>query len=669
MSSTHPFFVRLFKETRRWSKAPSDNRPSNQSSTRTRDPDSIAEQLFYDAAQALADELRVPSLRDLGVLFDTVVNTHTITKPKRFTFKCHRRSQSSGKSQGTVVATPATVSAPDDSRNTKQAQEYQSSNHRRTRSASHVTFSAFESSSQLESGGVARNKDRSSKMRLNELYREVTALPSFQSTSAANGRISNESISSETEDSHIFLVKRVDRKEIGRLLALGYRFADTVYISKTMGQYLQIPSDHMQCYFGNMRQMADSLHMFFKPSYQPEQQQQASTADCASSMSSRSKLSHEEYSKSVVYVGLAILVQEPKQELDADKVHVVVDKARRFTFPMTKILYEDGSCPTRLSDKEKLCLSGLHGQTLQSLLGLAPEQLRLLEASAVGTSKDDAKTLVGSPKGSAPIIATADDATSPTVAPRSSESSMIARARFLTALQPAAERLLRLSSFGKPLAANAKLDGEVIDIPPFALSPGPCQLILFRTWVNLEGIVSAINQSFSEPIKCLSLPLYRSIAFHVTDQAVHYYKRHLASRVPESMYLAQQRVYQSTAISSVAAAGSSKNNEQISSPISSTSSSSSAPSTPASPASSKYPPINNLLSTMVPSLPPPPRPKRHPRLANLAHIDTPVSETASVASLPVKEVFVDLPVMINILPTEDRFWWLNNVIEQALHDN
>ncbi|KAF7729764.1 hypothetical protein EC973_003842 [Apophysomyces ossiformis] len=224
--------------------------------------------------------------------------------------------------------------------------------------------------------------------------------------------------------------------------------------------------------------------------------------------------------------------------------------------------------------------------------------------------------------------------------PRSADGKGLLR--FARAFEDAAQKLLNLSTFGLALGNAAKLVGEVIDVPAFVLQPGPCQLILFQARFSIPGTTNAINQKASEPFKCLPIQIFRSLVSYITDQAVDSYRNHNASA-----YLDQQRVYQLVHEETEVI----KERQQ------------------------QQQPEQPIQSPGLPSLPPPPRSKKprfpFPSLEINAFKEQskPASLSSSSASSSTRagSTSIELPVLLNILPTRERFQWFDRLIDNILH--
>ncbi|KAG2225935.1 hypothetical protein INT45_006631 [Circinella minor] len=768
-TASNPLFLRLFDVTTRWARRASfSDRPSEQSSTRTNDPHDIVESLFLDAARELVHELRLPSLGELGTMFDDVIKTNTISKPSIGFWK-RRKPKSSSKSDGSSTmlrdsTRPMDTRYNDENKNngnSKNGKNNHNGNKKGNRFSrsfhldkkpmkrlpSNYSLSTFDNAIILEEG-ITPSSDvqRNSQISLPNTREQNNRGGSSHTSISRPPSATTERLSSQddipSEDRHIFLVKRIDKKELLRLLAIGYRFAEATFISRTMGERLQIPAEHMASHFNDMRYMALSVSMLMQQQQGKQQRchpikndtinlsgfgissprsPSISESTSGNSVASENDTIPESATRSTVFLGLSVLVQEDKEN-NPHNIHIIVDKKRRHAFPMVQLIYEDGEVPPSLEPEERNCVLSLHGQSLQNMCSLESHiQLPRESGSTLiggrqstdwAASSDAASTLVSS-GASLPDFGISPISSANMVPPLSPSSThgVTSTTRFTRALEASCRKLVEMTSYGKPLANVAKLYGEVIDIPPFGLTLGPCQLILFRAWVTIPGTISAINQTLTEKVKCVPLPLYRSLAYHITDQAVARYRAVTMRSVPESTYLAQQRVYQSTAAVSQPSATASKptppssplsrthdinnindhhsnlihdnsNNDNTTSTLSghnelgdfNSSTSSTTPTTSTNPLSND----SNRMSVLapLPSLPPPPRTRR-PKLQfpaanglSLLSLESLADKRAATQrnqNSTSSGTSIELPTILTILPTLDRFWWLNSMIDEIMH--
>ncbi|KAL0093037.1 hypothetical protein J3Q64DRAFT_1673264 [Phycomyces blakesleeanus] len=615
ITTKHPLFVRLFEVATRWANRGGldSERPSVQSSAGTVSAFDVTERQFCDAARDLQDELRLPLLADLGLLFDTVVQTNTIEEldvyPKYNQYNPQKEWQTqAGNSQHQIG------------------------------SQNICTIRSFEELGPKES---KKSKNR---------YSDPNSKCSHTSDSRTIVQQSSEANTNSNNDQYIFLVKKLVRtKDLQRLLAQGYRFADPIYISKTMGAQLQVPVEHMLFYFKDMKLDEETQvveHLFGKETTKPG-----------------------------VYVGLFVLLDEDRS---MENTHILVDKTRRFAFPMVQLKYTDtGEAPGQLTLEEKTCLNNLGGISLMDIARLDSQRSSSNPSGSGDTKTLGSENIFSSPPGSptSPI----SPFQSSTYSNSLENSSPSVSARFTSALEAATRKLASTSRYSKPLGFSAKLHREVVDTPPFSLVVGPCQVILFKAHITTPGIISAINQTFSEPIKCVPLPIFHSIALRITDQAVDLYRQNHQINLPETSYLDQQRMYISSArpdqhdnskYARQQKMMATENNSGIGEviPLEERKSTTilvvnTAPADP-----------SDTLASFSP-LPPPPRAKKS-RFALPKFEFESLRDSRSGSSESGGPSLRDLaakpdtpPAMLNLLPSQDRFWWLNTIIEETLHDD
>ncbi|CEG71077.1 hypothetical protein RMATCC62417_06867 [Rhizopus microsporus] len=192
--------------------------------------------------------------------------------------------------------------------------------------------------------------------------------------------------------------------------------------------------------------------------------------------------------------------------------------------------------------------------------------------------------------------------------------------RLAKALEHAANQLFDISAYSKALYQSSVLYSTVIDLPAFALTPCPCQLILFTTLVTTPGTETAINRTFYEPFKCIPLSIFKPLCGYLTDQAGYIYQLENRPR-PYSM---QQQLYLQAGLSEHTQ--SSDQVEEIIEPSN----------------------RNNF------SLPPPPRSKRKRLSTTVVSSQTPLSV---------------LKTPLTVLPTKDRFWWIDLIVENIIHNS
>jgi hypothetical protein len=632
----------------------------------------MVDDAFLTAASDLVAELRFTKLSDLGYLFDSILSTDTISKKSIFSHE--------SKSEPSIRRSNSTAS-------------WLLSSSRFTNKES-LTTTIEEPV--LPKPNQKKNKIKQKASLLNRTTpmasqpEDATVIDIFNNpTHTISSNSSNVTIRGlDSEDRHIFLVKKIEsNRDLVNLLSIGYRFAEPVFISKTMGEKLQVLSEYMLNYFNDMLQMTETASTMYKPIKPP-------TYSFFTTPAQQRQL--DEDIRGGVFVGLFTLIEDQE---DGDIPYIIIQKQKRYAFPMVQLTF-DGDTeaerkPTELTRQQKNTVLSLSGQSLSKIATLeadtlrheqhrsssfAPEE-RFSPSQSVGSSK----TLIDVQTAS--FSTPTNDEFDPDQLYQhyqlSPETTLIPHKdmgtkRFTRALESAAKSLISASSYGKPLASSAKLYSDIIDVPAFSLRSGPCQLILFRAHITTPGTRFAINQTLSESIKCVPYPLYRSYAYYITDRAVDKYRVEQNKQEAPSNYVTQQRLYQSTSArknnlgyeDENNAASEDNNNLDLRED-------GSTALTPYKSAAPKGKASTSVTSQQaLSSLSPPPRAKRSKftiptgiASLDINHINKDffpnMLKGAAVPVSPNPSTSVEMPVILNLLPTSGRFWWLNNVYEET----
>ncbi|KAI8639850.1 hypothetical protein BD408DRAFT_370919 [Parasitella parasitica] len=642
-TSAHPLFIRLFETTMQWSKSKceadyTESHPQEPQSTANTAAYNAISDLFIGAAHELVEELRFQRLSDLGFLFDSVMSTNTISKKGMFSqeknkMPIFRRSSS-------------TASWLLTNRNSKDTSRRQQ---RYSTPANATVIDIFN--------------------------------PSSDEATPASNRLSIRD--SNAEDRHIFLVKKIEsNKDLVNLLSIGFRFAEPVFISKTMGDKLKVPSEYMLNYFRDMQQMTDTAATMYTPIKPLSYSMYGSPIN-----KHQLELKNNEICKAV-FVGIFAIVED--QENSNQAPYFIVSKEKRYTFPMVQLTLEDGTKPTALTRQQKNTILSLSGQSLTNISTLdscvnrskqpfsenkvAEDHIHDADdflPMSVQQSFRSARTLVDSTSLGSNItscLESASNSSGSTVPTLELEDS---NTQFIRALETAAKSLIGSSSYGKPLAKSAKLYGDVLDIPAFSLRAGQCQLILFRAHITTPGTRFAINQTLTETIKCTPFPMYRSFTYHSTQIALEKYRTEENKYKTPHSYLTQQRLYQSTAARNKEfQVGSDDEDEQKQQHKDALA--------PYNPAEQPQPsPLPQALS----SLPPPPRAKRSKFTfpggigsLDISHIPKDLlpnvlkgANNIPLSPVPSSSTTTQAPISLNLLPPSARFWWLNNMYEETFN--
>lgn len=382
------------------------------------------------------------------------------------------------------------------------------------------------------------------------------------------------------EDKHIFLVRKIEcSKALNSLLASGYRFAEPVFIAKIMGDKLRIPSDYVLCYFQDMLQMTGLASTIYKPISLSQSQ--------------------PSIDKPSVKVGLFVILEE-ETEKDVQH-HIIVDKTKRFAFPNIQLPIE------KLTEEQENVIMSMQGQTLSVVASLASNMAH----------KDTTMNM-------------------------RSTSGTTTDIQFINSFIKACKELLALSSYGKFLAMSSKLYPNILDIPAFVLSSSPCQLILFTAVIKGSSIGFAINQTLTEPIKCVPFNIYQSMACYMTHIAAERYRSEQNGQI-----LQQRRIYEQPSSSSIQPHMKHIKNITGLSTKSDNTSDKAKETTP----------------QIMASLPPPPRVKYS---KSNTSVDVNYMLKHPPPTSPIPPTPIELQDIITILSTKQRFAWLHDLYKELL---
>ncbi|CEP08425.1 hypothetical protein [Parasitella parasitica] len=654
-STSHPLFVRLFETAVHMASLgfTGENRPSGLSGTSSMEAFDVIETQFLDGCQELRRELDFHDYGDIGILGDIVVTTDTISKA---THKFAKSSQLFRSSSGSSWSKKVVIQHSDDAEISTPQQN--------------LHYEVDPDGCQRQSTGSGAGKAKLARIAYNRLTHhkkkatvddEETVIETVNTSSSkrssggttlviSNNNGHHRSSSEETthqdevksvadrlsvedsdgEDKHIFMVRKlVDEKDVDRLLSQGYRFAEPIFIAKTMGSKLRIPTEHMRHHFEDLLQMCDSVCALTQHGWVPSDDEPAPkpTAFKASTNSS-------------VLVGTFVLVDETKE---LTNMHILVDKAKRFAFPLVQLSTDknDVDYPRHLEADQLEFLHALQGHSLFDMANLTQLLLGHKEAKIALPSQD-----------------------------------------FIRGIEQAAKHLLESTLYSRALYQSSKLHATVLDLPPFALSTGPCQLILFKSFVNTQGAMAAVNHTFSEPLKCVPLTVYRPLCGFITDQAASIYKA--SSQITTTpTYLMQQQMYrQQTNYESNRTLYSSGGEDDISIQMDTfkdrlepnTTNINITTTITATPAAEEQDsPAFTAVSDPF-SLPPPPRAKRNRfRLTNAPSnnptidILSPLQDGSVKTTTSTRNIQSLQAAPLTVLATRDRFWWINPIVEETIH--
>ncbi|KAI8881881.1 hypothetical protein K501DRAFT_324283 [Backusella circina FSU 941] len=632
-TTKHPLFIRLYNTMiEKTSSRSVDKRPSAASYGSSTEAHEMIENQFLVAASDLKDELHLDEFADLGILSEIVVATDTILKANIFNKSAIFRA-STGSNWSKKIFSDKTKEnfdfAQEQLDDSKEKPEKTSEKIKRLsyiatkkkKKRSHKTnrwnYRVDDEETAIESTSTTAVTTPTSTAVGH--FSTINAISSSEeapagedednmSSSAVNNndRLSVED--SDGEDRHIFLVKKlVNEKDVSRLLAQGYRFAEPIFIAKTMAAKLKIPTDNMRQHFIDMQQLSDSLCALTQHDYYP-------TVEEPTPDPTKFKAS----TKANVFVGCFVLINEGND--DILNLEILVDKAKRFSFPVLP-LKTDNNIVTQLDRNEIDFICNLQGQ---SLFDIAQLEQKLAQEGK--------------------------ETHHPSI-------------QFIRAFQDAARQLIDSTSYSKALYQTSKLHTTIMDLPPFSLTAGPCQLIVFKSFVNAPGTLAAVNHTFSEPHKCIPISIYKPLCGFITDQAAAIYQQsnshhsHPTYFIQQQMYRQaggyqyQQQQYPTTDDESQKT----ENLEMID--------------------MDRLQSSETLVVSNDPfSLPPPPRAKRNRfKLTNAIlnnspfDILSPTSPTSERPYLPQLKQLSAPP--LTVLSTSDRLWWINPLVEETIHSN
>lgn len=630
-STSHPLFIRLFESSilRASLRYSGEKRPSGTSGNSSIEAYEAIVAQFKDGCRELTEELRFEDYSDLGILSDIVVTTNTIAKANAVFNKStqmFRNSSCSSWSKKVVMNGIQRTQTDDEdedasrqSTNGFSIKKSKEDKPKKTTRWYHNKKRSFGDDEETAIGSIATNKRSSGGTTIgianHNDYRSSSDETRQEDRQSVNNRLSVED--SDGEDKHIFLVRKlVYENDVSRLLSQGYRFAEPVFIAKTMGEKLRIPTDHMRHHFADMQQMTDSLCALTQLDWLPSTEAPAPNPT-----------EFKASTKGSVQVGVFVLIDESK---DLSNIQILIDKTKRYAFPTVQLtLDKQIETPITLEPQEVDFIRNLQGLSLFDIANLSQTMASHLKDGSL-------KSLP-------------------------SES-------FVRGLESAARQLVDSTSYSKALYQKSALHPVILDLPPFSLTTGPCQLILFKSFVRTPGAIAAVNYTFAEPMKSVPLDIYRSLCGFITDQAASIYQ--ICVQLQSTpIYLFQQQMYrQQTNYDNKRAVYSSGGEDDMSIQMSTFND---------GPDLSLSDPGTSNPSLVDPfSLPPPPRAKRNRfKLSNSL-----LSSPSDIFSLPSNDItsppspgrktlhlLQNAP--LSILSTQDRFWWINSITEETIHND
>ncbi|KAI9288237.1 hypothetical protein BC943DRAFT_357938 [Umbelopsis sp. AD052] len=375
---------------------------------------------------------------------------------------------------------------------------------------------------------------------------------------------------------HLFLVRKIPNSSaVDHFTAQGFRFSDPSFIAQRIAAKLSVPEDYMLWQLREMQMYADQGMRMSMEIDRP-------IATKASSG---------------VYMGLLVLIEGATP---TESPSILVNRDRRFCLPIVQLKGEDvAEHRGPLKPSEKAYLANLQFSTMLDTI---------IPQSRSSTSNEATAQFLN--------------------------SSGTPALHFMNAFQQAAKTLANKSTYSHLIASRATLHRDVIEMPAFSLTHQPCQLILYKAYIISPEIAVSINSSSTDEVKCLSLPLYRSIWEATTQEAIQSY---LKKRQTAVQAMTQRQLYVTQSVQS-------NYSYEVRSPESDL--------------------------TSLTSLPPPPRARR-----SRTPKSKPVPNTKLGNFLGGKlgrensdglqeHDMTEFTEMMPILPTAERFQWLEDVIDE-----
>lgn len=294
-------------------------------------------QLYLDAAQRLAADLKLSSIDELGTLSDSIICSHAANVSAPKLLKVNLRGSNGVKRKPSW------------------------SNRLLARNSSHAMEIGFSAQRTRQNTTVVENAGGLSPV--SDDYEKAVGCD----------HLSRENC----DDVHLFFVRRLqnsskDTAITEKLLSHGFRLTEPVFIAKIMGSKLRIPAETMLQYFNDMQRMALTCESMALPiaveqvdsnAFDPQQQEQSPPA----AIENARPFTNAQL-RGGVHVGLLALVKDDRSYTHDSSV--IVDKNRRYSFPIVPLRSEDSTHILQLGREERSCINGLHGQSLLDISAL-----------------------------------------------------------------------------------------------------------------------------------------------------------------------------------------------------------------------------------------------------------------------------------------------------------
>jgi hypothetical protein len=551
------------------------------------------EKSFLEAVADLMEELRIQEWNDIGILSDIVLKTDTVSKAAVFSkHNSHFRNSTGSNWSNKMLSLKKSSTLVEVYKSDDETDAYPNSK----RDPYKPRKRQVDDEEEVIESNATIFSGSGNPNRLSEGQMSSSDETRIEDLKSISDRLSVED--SNGEDKHIFLAKRItDEQVVSRLMSQGYRFSEPVFISKTMANKLRIHTEQMRQSFKNMQQMADSICALTQNNWHPFIEGPAPKPTRFTACINPT-----------VCVGVFVLIGGDSELQD---MNIVVEKCKEFSFPNVQLVNEAGQPQPQLDRTEIEFICNLQGRSLFEIAQLE----NILDAN---------------------------------------NELYIPTRQFVQIFQHAAQELINRTPYNKALFQYSKLHTTIMDLPPFSITAGPCQMIVFKSYVNTPEILTAINHTPSDPFKCIPLSIYKSFSAFITDQAASIYQMSHSNH-SHPTYLIQQQMYRQAGIQSPDKKD--LNDVYELEKLSTADNNSSVSSDPF-------------------SLRPPPRAKRNRfKLTNAILNNSPfdiipnTSTNEGDESNGITGSRLLPPPPLTVLSTGDRFWWINPLAEETLHSN
>ncbi|KAI8067843.1 hypothetical protein BC940DRAFT_300581 [Gongronella butleri] len=569
-------------------------------------------------------------------------------------------------------------------------------------------------------GDTNLSSKRSSSLNVMQHLQQHSQQSRLSSSSTSSLTVDGIQADEGDEERHIVLVRQLlNDKDIHRLMAQGYRFAHASFISRVMAQRLHIPNEHMLQHFLDMFRLAASPHNMFKSLKSTLPTIKVGLLGLVDEDQTNQQIKVIVDQRTRYTFPLVDLkyqdTQEPVRHLSVEERQCIAtifsghtltqlsDIDRHINlFPRTSTTSRNTT--TSLGANSYFSPSQATSFTLNGTPSSSLHEQSHDQVSFSSVSSSPPRSLTSTMNNS-PLHNAASDSTSP-ISPAS--PSMLPSQqqqhqqkhhqatksqnfhtinRLAEALEVAARQLIQAAG---PNAihlglSKATLHSEVVEAPAFSMSPEPCSILLFRICLRAKGTTASIEQhAASQSVQCRPYLLVSSLAHAISQKAADQYEEsndyqqsqygtrpssweasHYYQPLPQQPPTSAMHPYQRQQMNMIS-----------SEPSSYTPSSGNAPLSPSMSSPARSNSKSSLPPNILTSLPPPPRAKRNRRHETAA--SSPTSPTIAIgknspklasASPSLLDTMTMKPVepALVILPSKDRFLWLDQAIVECVH--